>query len=346
MKIVITLDYEVYFGRQSSGTERVLIAPAQALFEIAARHRIPLVLFVDAAWLIRLQEEGRRHPALAAEHASVLRQLDGFVAAGHELQLHVHPHWQDSHWTGSEWALDLRRYRLHDFSDADVAEIIGSCANTLRGVAGADRVCAFRAGGWSIQPFERLRAPLRAAGIRIDSTVYPGGRQEGRRQRYDFRDAPTSMSRWCFESDPLRPDAHGGFLELPIASQSVAPWFYWRLAASKLLRSEQHRPFGSGAAAPMSRADLARKLMRRSVSVVSIDGLKGSLLEAAFQDYRRRGMDDFVIIGHPKAFTRYSLRHLDRFLHAHRAEQFVGLGHYLQEFESRAAAAGAIASPA
>jgi hypothetical protein len=126
----------------------------------------------------------------------------------------------------------------------------------------------------------------------------------------------------------------------------VAPWFYWRLAASKLLRSEQHRPFGSGAAAPMSRADLARKLMRRSVSVVSIDGLKGSLLEAAFQDYRRRGMDDLVIIGHPKAFTRYSLRHLDRFLHAHRAEQFVGLDHYLQEFESRAAAAGAIASPA
>ena len=105
------------------------------------------------------------------------------------------------------------------------------------------------------------------------------------------------MSRWFFESDPLRPDPHGGFLELPIASQSVAPWFYWRLAASKLLRSEQHRPFGSGAAAPMSRADLARKLMRRSVSVVSIDGLKGSLLEAAFQDYRRRGMDDLVIIG-------------------------------------------------
>lgn len=336
MKIVISLDYEVYFGRQSGATQNVLIEPAQALFEIAARRQVPLVMFVDAMWLIRLQHESLRHPALATEYGSVLQQLDRFVAAGHELQLHVHPHWQDTHWSGSGWAMDLRRYRLHDFSDTEVAEIVGDGAKRLREVAGADRVRAFRAGGWCIQPFERLRAPLRAAGIHIDSTVYPGGRQEGERQRYDFRAAP-SVSRWFFEDDPLRPDADGGFLEVPIASQSVSPLFFWRLAATKLIRSEHHSTFGGGAAAPMSRADLARKLMRRSVSVASIDGLKSGLLEAAFQDYRKRGMDDFVIIGHPKAFTRYSLEQLDRFLCAHRDEQFVGLDHCLHAFDTRAA---------
>jgi peptidoglycan/xylan/chitin deacetylase (PgdA/CDA1 family) len=335
MRIVLSLDYEVFFGRQSGSTQETLLDPADALFEIAARHGVPLVLFVDASWLVRLQEEGQRHAALATEHAAVLRQLERFAAAGHELQLHLHPHWLDSHWSGSEWVLDLKRYRLHDFSEAERAEIVREGVRALRAVPGAGAVAAFRAGGWSIQPFEQVREPLHAAGIRIDCTVYPGGHQMGERQRYDFRAAPP-LSRWFFDSDPLRPDPNGRFLEVPIASQTVSPAFFWRMAASKLWRSPEQRPFGSGSAAPMRRVDLARKLLRRSVSVVSMDGLKSHLLEAAFQEYWRRRMDDFVVIGHPKAFTRDSLRRLDRFMHAHRGERFVGLDHYLHEFAHRA----------
>ena len=53
-----------------------------------------------------------------------------------------------------------------------------------------------------------------------------------------------------------------------------------------------------------------------SCSVVSIDGFKASFLERAFQKYKKntRGDGNFVMIGHPKAFTAYSLQKLQDFI--------------------------------
>ncbi len=336
MNVSITLDYELFFGRGSGSAQRTLVEPTDALCAVARRHGVPLVFFVDATWLLRLREQARLHPVLMAEHYRVAKHLEQLAAAGHELQLHVHPHWLDSHWNGHEWVMDLRRYRLHDWSDAEIAGLIADCSNALRALAGPQRVCAYRAGGWCIQPFERLRVPLMAAGIGIDSTVYAGGVQAGPGPQHDFRAAPQA-SRWRFEHDPLQPDATGRFLELPIASHATHPLFYWRLAASQTFRLGSHRRSGDGAAMKLGYSDLARKLLRRTTSVVSIDGLKASFLEAAFADYQRRGLEDFVVIGHPKAFTPYSLRKLDEFLQAHADERVVGLNSYLSA-ELRAAA--------
>jgi hypothetical protein len=333
MNIVITLDYELFFGRRSGTAQKSLLEPAQALHDIAQRHGVPLVFFVDAAWLVRMREQTRRHAGLMAEHYRVAQQLERFAAAGHELQLHVHPHWQDSQWQGDGWSHQLDRYRLHDFSDAEIRHIVSNCTSMLQSLSAGQPVAAYRAGGWCIQPFERLRPALLTSGIRIDSTVYAGGRQDGLGQRYDFTSAP-ALSLWRFDDDPLVPCDAGEFLEVPIASHRVSPLFYWRLALAKKLRLGPHRALGEGEAMHPSRDDLRKKLMQSTVSVVSIDGLKSSFLEAAYRAYQRRGMQDFVIIGHPKAFTPYSLGRLDAFLTAHRNERFVGLNHYLAECRS------------
>jgi hypothetical protein len=63
-----------------------------------------------------------------------------------------------------------------------------------------------------------------------------------------------------------------------------------------------------------SRADLARKLLLPSRSVVSIDGLKADFLEADWRAHRRRAAQDFVVIGHPKALTAHALQRLHQFL--------------------------------
>ncbi len=331
MKISITLDYEIFFGRNLDGVQRTLIEPAQALADVAQRQGVPLVFFVDATWLLRLREEARRHPALQTDHDLVMRQLAGFAAAGHELQLHVHPHWIDSHWDGQAWAFDLRRYRLHDFEADELSAIVADCTALLRDLAGAAPVSAYRAGGWCIQPFDRLRGALAAAGIRIDSTVYPGGLQRGPGPQHDFAAAP-DCSRWFFEHDPLVADPRGSFLEVPIASHPMSPLFYWQMAAARLVRQPAQRTFGRGAPIPLGRGDLLRRLAGRTWSVVSIDGLKSRLLDAALKRYRRLGREDFVILGHPKAFTPDSLRDVEAFIAAQRGEAFVGLDHYLSEF--------------
>ncbi|MDP2006065.1 MAG: hypothetical protein Q8K45_10355 [Rubrivivax sp.] len=327
MNIVLTLDYEIYFGAHSGSAERTLLEPTEALCRLARHHGVRLVFFVDALWLLRLREEAPRHTVLMAEHYRVSRQLEAIARAGHELQLHLHPHWQDTAWDGKAWHMDLRRYRLHSFADADITEMTRLGSDTLRALAGATPVSAFRAGGWCIQPFERLRQPLLDAGIRIDSTVYSGGRQQGDAHSYDFTQAPEE-SHWRFERDPLLPQHDGSFLEVPIASHQVSPWWFWRMAAARKLGLPGHRALGEGSAVGPSRADLARKLLQRTTSVVSLDGMKSGFLEAAWRHYQRLGMDDFVVIGHPKALTPYSLRMLETFLRRHADEPFVGLNAY------------------
>ena len=61
---------------------------------------------------------------------------------------------------------------------------------------------------------------------------------------------------------------------------------------------------------------MLRMLTRPSNALASMDGLRASLLEKAFA--ANKSVDpqgNFVVIGHPKAVTPYSLQKLDHFLH-------------------------------
>jgi hypothetical protein len=270
------------------------------------------VFFVDAGYILALRREMARAPALRREYDAVCRQVAGLPRAGHQVQLHIHPHWEDSRWNGTGWDMDLRRYALQSFAPAQIGGIVARYVAVLRELAGADAAFAYRAGGWVVQPFEPIRAALLANGVTIDSSVYADGVCRNPVQPHDFRGAPRK-SRWRFDSDPLV-EADGPFTEIPIASMRVPPAFYWELAMARKLGGARHRAFGDGTAVAMEGGDLRRKLTRATTSVVSIDGYKARLLEIAAREYRARGMQDFVVIGHPKALTPYSLERLDSFL--------------------------------
>ena len=313
MRTLVTLDYEVFFGRRTGSVERCLLEPTEAVTRVAERHGAPLVFFVDVGYLLALRRERGSSAELGRAHDAVCAQLEDLVRRGHELQLHIHPHWEDARWAEGGWRLDLARYALHAFEPGEIAGIVRRYLEALRDLGGPSAGQAYRAGGWVIQPFAKLRDALREAGVAIDSTVYPGGYRAGPVQSFDFRSAP-AKSRWRFEDDPLEEKADGAFLEVPIASRRVRPDFFWRLALAKKAGGPRHRAFGDGEAIAMDGGDLVSKLAVPSTSVVSIDGYKSSFLEDAAADYRRRGLEDFVVIGHPKALTPFSLDRLDQFL--------------------------------
>ena len=123
-------------------------------------------------------------------------------------------------------------------------------------------------------------------------------------------------SRYRFETDPLREQEDGYFLEVPISVHRVSPLFFWRYALTKKFASEKHRVFADGiGAGGTSNASLLRMLTRPTKSIVSMDGLRASLLTRALQAGAKRDPDgNFVVIGHPKAVSPYSLEQLDRFL--------------------------------
>ena len=79
MNIVLSTDYELFFGQSTGTVNSTMLEPSKALCDVAARHGVPLVFFVDIGFLLRLREEARRFPRLMRDHDAVMRQLEQFV---------------------------------------------------------------------------------------------------------------------------------------------------------------------------------------------------------------------------------------------------------------------------
>lgn len=311
MKIYLTLDYELFFGK--SGTaQKCMIEPTDRIVETCERHGARCIFFVDAGYLDKLKTYSEHFPQLGRELAEVAGQIRRLSDAGHDIQLHIHPHWEGTIYDGRGWKFDLSRYRLDTFSDSAVQDIFTRYVAAITSIT-TKPISAFRAGGWCIQPFATFQPAFDHHQIRIDSTVFPGGKNSTVSEWYDFSAAPDKDC-WRFGVDPCQEDPNGKFTEFPIASYRVSPVFFWRLAATKLLKSRAHRSFGDGKPSANAPSQLARLLTRFSRSVVSIDGYKSSFLMNAYKEAKTNGRDHFVIIGHPKALSEYSLAKLDHFL--------------------------------
>ncbi len=319
MKVLITLDHEIFFGNDPGDPFHCMVKPLDALLKVTEPHSIPLCIFVDCGYLLKLRENMGRYPNLEKGYQAITKQLKELAKKGHDIQLHIHPHWEDTHYDGKKWQMDLTRYRLQDFSQEKIQDIVERYCSMLEDIGGKPPF-AFRAGGWCLQPFDKLRKPFFDNDIRIDSTVFPGGFREGV-QRYDFRATPDKPF-WRFSQDPCEEEAEGDLLEVPISSYSLSPAFFWKFAATKKLGGNNHEPFGNGSPVANASMDLFRLLTKRSLSVVSIDGFKASFLQKAFHTYKERWGEKgyFVVLGHPKALTPYSLGKLNKFLYKNKKD--------------------------
>ena len=325
MNFILSLDYELFFGSRHGSPRSCLVEPCEALLRITERLGGKPAFFVDAGYLCKLEEYRRKDAAVQREADQVFRHLASLSRAGHELQLHIHPHWEDARRGTDGWQFRLERYALHSFAETDILDIVTRYRRALSQFA--EPAFAYRAGGWVIQPFERLAPALRANGIRLDSTVFPGGVTADSTQALDFRGCP-DKDWWRFDIDPLAEATGGYFLEVPIASIAVSPPAYWMLAARKLGGRARHRPWGDGSAIALGRRDLAAKLFARTRSPVSLDGPKAGWLEWAYRQHKAKGRACLVVMGHPKALTPYSLDCLEQFLKRHPEITPVSYAHY------------------
>jgi hypothetical protein len=312
MQVFLTFDYELYFGARTGSLQKCILEPTQLLLDIAKRQNIRLCMFVDVGYLLRLEQEAKKHPSLQQDVIGLRSQLDKMVGEGHDLQLHIHPHWEDSHFDGQAWQCDVSRYKLSDFDDQAIHRLFSTYKERLEKITGDGKVFAFRAGGWCIQPFTRLMEAMRANGIKLDSSVFPGGYFQSEHYDYDFRQAPQS-SIWKFDSDPVIPDPEGQFTELPISSIRQSPLFYWRLFILGRLAPHFHKPLGDGEPIPAPGQRL-KILTRYTTQTVSADGFNAHSLQRALNQQSAKSSKHLVVIGHPKALSRYSIRKLEEFI--------------------------------
>mgnify|MGYP001627203632 CR=1 FL=1 len=312
MNIYLTFDYELFFGEEPGSVQKCLIEPTESLLKIARVHGIKMVFFVDVGYLVRAKDFSEDFPLLAQEINLVENQLRQMVSEGHDIQLHIHPHWEKSIYEKDRWIIRTDGvYKLNDFSDEEVRSIVVRYKNYLDALIGYKTTC-FRAGGWCIQPFSRWKELFCELGLKYDSSVFPGGFFRSPHYEFDFRNAPMKSS-YRFDNDVCIEDENGFFTEFPISSWHYSPLFYWRLYIMGRIDPFNHKMLGDG-------KFLSQPGRKKSVLTsftwnhVSADGYYASKLKLIHDTFLQQMKSDLVIIGHPKSMTRYSLSKLDQFI--------------------------------
>ena len=312
MRVMLTFDYELFFGTTTGTVEKCMIEPTNLLLDLCRKHAVRMTFFVDVGYLVRLEEYAPAHPELQKDLDLVKRQIAEMITLGCSVQLHIHPHWEKSSYRDGKWTIVTDGcYKLDDFPDAEIRQIVSQYYQYLASLTN-EPVHSFRAGGWCIQPFSRLAEIFRELGIVCDTSVFPGGKFQSPHYDFDFSSVPAFSDAYRFDNDVCKPVEKGFFTEIPIASWRYSPAFYWKLYALGRMVPERHKMMGDG-------AFLAQPGRKRSVLTsftwnhASSDGFYAGMLKKQAAVYDRKGIEHFVVIGHPKGLTLYAMEQLEAF---------------------------------
>ncbi|WP_300665013.1 hypothetical protein [Fluviicola sp.] len=313
MQVILTFDYELFFGTATGSVQKCMIEPTDRLLDLSRRFQIPMVFFVDVGFLIRLSEAKEKFPELQTDFNHIASQLQEMERLNGEVQLHIHPHWEKSYYDGEKWVVVTDgAYKLSDFPDAEAESIVRKYHAFLSSLI-KNKITTYRAGGWCIQPFSQIEQVFRELGIVCDSTVFPGGKFESEHYQFDFTKVQPFSNPYRFQSVVTEVVLNGHFLEIPIASWEFSPLFYWRLYIWGRLNPKDHKMIGDGSflAQPGRKKSV---LLNKTWNHVSSDGYYASMLKKQVKCYKKREVKTFVVIGHPKGMTRYSLKKLESFI--------------------------------
>lgn len=313
MQVFLTFDYELFFGSNPGTVEKCLLEPTRFLLGLCRRYNIGMTFFVDVGYLLKLEEYAPNHTELSQDLTLVKQQIAEMIDSGSAVQLHIHPHWEKSTYADGKWNIVTDGcYKLDDFTPMEIDEIVRRYHAYLEQLTNR-KVHTYRAGGWCIQPFEKVKNVFAELGVCADSSVFPGGKFQSPHYDFDFTTVPRFSDSYRFESDVCIPDENGKFTEFPIASWRYSPFFYWQLYVRGRLNPTKHKMIGDG-------SFLAQPGRKRSVLTnftwnhVSCDGFYAKMLAKQATFYAQRNIRRFTIIGHPKGLTLYAMEQLEQFI--------------------------------
>jgi hypothetical protein len=312
MNVFLTFDYELFFGSASGTVQKCLIEPTNRLLDLSRKYHVPMTFFVDIGYIIALERQLNDFSILKMDYDLVIDQIQEMIVAGCDVQLHIHPHWEKTHFDGEKWRFVTKNaYKLADFEAEERARIIRTYKSKLDSIIGR-KTHTFRAGGWCIQPFNQLEKLFQELEIKYDSSVFPLGHFEAGEYSFDFRNAPTK-DQYRFQNDVCTENENGFFTEFPIGSYRYSPLFYWKLYILGRLNPAAHKMIGDGIF--MSQPGRKKQVLTHFTwNHASTDGYYASKMVKITEIAFKKRQQNLVFIGHPKSCTQYSLNLLNRYL--------------------------------
>jgi hypothetical protein len=336
LNVCITFDYEIFFGKNYFNDEQILFEPTNKLLEILNKYNVSATFFADVCSVSRHKELG-----LELYPERFKNQLIDLSLNKQDIQLHIHPHWYNSKFVDHNWIFDNNSYSINNFPYAKennnlltVEKIIREgkeyLESLLKSINKSYQCIAYRAGGFSIQPEEKLFNTLIGMGIKIDSSVANGLEAKDEINAYSFKKTPSCAHWWVNPTIGVKKEgiaSNENILEISVATIQDRPkkWFlslsnaYHKKKVKYELRGTYMSPQKHVKKSKLRHALTLIEKRWNNPIIVSLDAYDAKVLwgclKHLFKKYKAENHDVFItIIGHPKLMNEERLQNFEAFL--------------------------------
>jgi hypothetical protein len=299
---ILTFDYEVFLGRHTGTLENSVIKPTESVLKILKENNAKAIFFVDTTWLLFLQKN------FSEDFLLVTRQLKNIVESGSSVELHLHPHWRNASVYDNRIIFgSLENYKLHSLSNNEIQELFTKSIDLLLSITN-QKVQCFRAGGWCIEPFIKLKDAFEEFDIKYDFSVVPGTYlNEGKVYDYDFTHIP-SLPFYKFQNKINEPDEKGCFIEFPLSTYQNYP--FYRIINKVILFFRKDKIFGDGIGIKeKSIHKTLSQAIRFSKGMLTLDKTSSLVFKFLLKTHFLKS-HLIIIVSHPKTLSAQALSNL------------------------------------
>lgn len=323
LKLFLTFDHELPLGELKTSYSASLFEPTQKVLDVANKLGVKVTLFTDILCATRFKEWDNVNFYLPYKS-----QLQTALKTGHDVQLHIHPHWLTSKYENGTYQ-PSSHFGLSDFESnkefAGIEEIIELGIKNLNDIcltANPDYKClAYRAGGYNLAPStSKIVNSLYKGGIKYDCSMAKGYYFKSGISEVDYRKLP-KMPNWKINPEDLKKDSkEDGIIEVPIAT--IPKTLFEIPTRFKLKKYSFRAPISHGQVIHQENQvdKIAKIKMLFSSRMLSFDNYTLSLdyllqiIDYNIKKYKSYDTVMLSIISHPKSMSNYSFELMENFI--------------------------------
>lgn len=322
IRLFLTFDHELPLGGMNVSYERALFHPTQKVMDVADKMGVKVTLFSDILCAYRYKEWEAEN-----FYSQYKTQLQYALENGHDVQLHIHPHWLTTKYENGTF-VPSNDFALADFkNNTDFGGIPGIVKlsidelNEICKLVNENYKCiAYRAGGYNIYPETKLIFnSLYQNGIRYDSSLAKGYYFKSNVSEIDFKKLPHEQN-WFVNSENYHLKSTEGILEVPIATIPKTPF---EVPTRFKLKKYAHRAVENRGKVihVENKVDMKSKIkMLFTARMLSFDNHTLSLdyllriFRYNIKKYKKADEIMLSIISHPKSMSDYSFELMEKFI--------------------------------
>ena len=315
-RVVTTIDYEI-FGNGTGDVLENMVKPTYELLKISNSYDTPITLMADVAEILKFKEYNSelKKELDYSPYEKVSEQLVNAIKTNNDVQLHLHPQWQEAEFKKGKWDLNFSKWRTGNVPIEELDTLIEKSKsfleNLLRKYKQNYSCLAFRAGGLCIQPEEKVLQCLIDNGIKIETSVAKGLQKNSNLSYYDFRNMP-SKNYWKVNRY-LDRVASQGIYEIPITT--VKYNFFQKLyyfLLRKFRNKDYYQPSASTTHSSANKRSIrdifTPKYFKLDINYMHFKELKRNINYIS----NNREVDFIILIGHSKNLN--SVRSLEKLI--------------------------------